>query len=521
MQSAATVLGVLRERGRKGLPCEQLYRQMFNVDLYLMAYGRLYANQGAMTPGPDTETADGMTLDKIHKIIEAMRYERYRFRPVRREFISKKNGKLRPLGLPSWSDKLVGEVVRLILEAYYEPTFSDHSHGYRPGRGCHTALREVERTWTGTVWFIEGDISDCFGSLDHDVMMKILGEHIHDNRFLRLIRNMLTAGYLEDWQYHETPSGAPQGGVVSPILSNIYLDKLDVYVETVTIPQHTQGTRRRTNPEYGRIQSQIRQARQRGDRDTVRQLRRQLRQLPTGDPRDPGYRRLRYSRYADDHILGFVGPKAEAEAIKDQLARFLREELALELNPEKTLITHARTTAARYLGYEITIQHNNNKITRGQRSTNGLVALRVPLDVIKAKCAPYRRHGKPWHRPALQNLDDFDIIRTYGAEYRGIVGYYLLAHDVWRLTTLQWYAKTSMLKTLAAKYQSTVAKMATKYKTTIETPHGLRTCFQARIHREGKPDLVATFGGIPLARKKNAVLTDRVPGPVPMPCRRA
>ena len=212
-----------------------------------------------------------------------------------------------------------------------------------------------------------------------------------------------------------------------------------------------------------------------------------------------------------------IGPKAEAEAIKDQLARFLRDDLALELNPDKTLITHARSTAARYLGYEIIVQHSNIKLTHGRRSINGTVALRVPLDVIKAKRAPYRRHGKSWHRPALQNLDDFDIIQTYGAEYRGIVGYYLLAHDVWRLNELQWYAKTSMLKTLAAKHQSTVAKMATKYQATIETPQGLRTCFQARVHREGKQDLVARFGGIPLARKKNAVLTDRVPGPVPTP----
>jgi len=517
MQSAETVLGVLRERGRKDLPCEQLYRQMFNVDLYLMAYGRIYANHGAMTPGPDAETADDMSLDKIHKIIEAMRHERYRFRPVRREFIPKKNGKLRPLGLPSWSDKLVGEVVRLLLEAYYEPTFSDHSHGFRPGRGCHTALRAVERTWTGTVWFIEGDISDCFDSLDHNVMIEILGEKIHDNRFLRLIRNMLTAGYLEDWRYHETLSGAPQGGVVSPILSNIYLSKLDVFVETVLIPQYTRGARRKRNPQYWRIENRMRSARQRGDRDTARTLRRQLRQVPSRDPRDPGYRRLTYTRYADDHLLGFVGPQAEAEAIKDQLGRFLREELALELNPDKTLITHARTTAARYLGYEIIVQHCNQKITRGRRAVNGVVALRVPLDVIKAKCAPYRRRGKPWHRPALQNLDDFDIIQTYGAEYRGIVGYYLLAHDVWRLDTLQWYAQTSMLKTLAAKYQSTVSKMAARYTATTQTPHGLRTCFEARIHREDKQDLVARFGGIPLARQKDAVLIDRLPGPVPTP----
>ena len=206
MQDAETVLAVLRERGRKGLPCDELYRQLFNKELYLLAYGRIYANQGAMTPGASAETADGMTEAKIDQIIEAMRHERYRFAPARRVLIPKKNGKMRPLGLPSWSDKLVGEVVRLLLEAYYEPQFSDRSHGFRKRRGCHTALREIQRTWTGTVWFIEADISDCFGSLDHDIMVRTLAEKIHDNRFLRLIGNMLKAGYLEDWHYRETLS---------------------------------------------------------------------------------------------------------------------------------------------------------------------------------------------------------------------------------------------------------------------------------------------------------------------------
>ncbi len=198
MQNAETVLGVLRERGRKGLPCNELYRQLFNPQLYLLAYGRIYSNKGAMTQGPTQETADGMTVEKIGAIIDALRHERYRFSPVRRIYIPKKSGKLRPLGLPSWSDKLVGEVVRLLLEAYYEPRFSDRSHGFRPGRGCHTALREIADTWTGTTWFIEGDVSDCFGSLDHQVMVSILSEKIHDGRFLRLIANMLSAGYLED-----------------------------------------------------------------------------------------------------------------------------------------------------------------------------------------------------------------------------------------------------------------------------------------------------------------------------------
>ena len=517
MQSAETVLGVLRERGRRGLPCEELYRQLFNRQLYLLAYGRIYANQGAMTPGATEETADGMSEERIDAIIDAMRHERYRFAPARRIYIPKRNGKLRPLGLPTWSDKLVGEVVRLLLEAYYEPCFSDRSHGFRPGRGCHTALREVANTWAGTTWFIEADISDCFGSFDHDIMIAILSEKIHDGRFLRLMRHMLEAGYLEDWTWNATLSGVPQGGVVSPVLSNIYLHKVDEYVETVLIPQHTRGRGRKRNPAYDAVKAHAAQARQRGDRSSYRELRRRMRSMSSRDPRDPGYRRLRYVRYADDQLLGFAGPKAEAERIKDQLATFLREDLGLELSSEKTLITHARTRAARFLGYEIIVQQADSRITHGRRSANGMIALRVPRDVITAKCAPYLRRGKPAHRSALQNLDDYHIVDTYGAEYRGIVQYYLLATDVWRLERLRWTAETSMLKTLAAKHQSSVSKMAVRYRATIVTPYGQRACFEARVQRAGKQPLVARFGGIPLVRNRAAALTDRVPDRAPHP----
>lgn len=514
MQDTEVVLSVLRERGRKGLPCTQLYRQTFNRNLYLTAYGNIYPNQGAMTPGACGETADGMSEDKIDQIIKLMRYERYRFSPARRTYIPKKNGKLRPLGLPSWPDKLVGEVVRLLLEAIYEPVFSGCSHGFRKGRGCHTALRDIRDTWTGTVWFIEADISDCFTRLDHEILLGILGERIHDNRFLRLIRNMLKAGYLEDWEYHETLSGVPQGGVVSPILSNVYLNKLDEYVERELIPKYTRGDRRKPNHEYTWVTGQLRRARQRRDRAAARSLTRQLRSLPVSDPMDPGYRRLRYCRYADDQILGFTGPKAEAEQIKAELAAFLRETLGLELNQEKTLITHARSQRARFLGYDICVQHANTKITGGRRMVNGKVALLVPSDVIKAQCARYRCHGKPWHRPRLQNLDDYDIVRIYGAEYRGVVQYYLLARDVWRLNTLHWHAHTSMLKTLSAKHRSTVTKMANRHKAKVITPDGPRTCFEARRKREGKPDLTARFGGIILRQDRRAVIYD--PGPVPI-----
>jgi group II intron reverse transcriptase/maturase len=518
MQNAETVLGVLRERGRRGLPIDEVYRQLFNPALYLLAYGRIYSNQGSMTPGATAETVDGMSMGKVGRIIDAMRHERYRFSPARRVYIPKKNGKMRPLGLPTWSDKLVGEVVRLLLEAYYEPTFSDRSHGFRPGKGCHTALSEVANTWTGTAWFIEVDVADCFGSLDHEVMLSILAERIHDNRFLRLIKGMLTAGYLEDWVWNKTLSGAPQGGVASPILSNIYLNSLDRFVETVLIPEYTRGKRKAPNPAYQKVNWKFGVARKRGDRVEARKLRQQLRELPYGKPMDPGYRRLRYIRYADDELLGFAGPKAEAEEIKERLRRFLREDLKLELSQDKTLITHARTRAARFLGYDIHTQHGT-RIIRGRRTANGAITLRVPRDVIKAKTLPYLKRGKPAHQGVWIKEADHTIVATYGSIYRGIVQYYLLAGNVFRLNRLRWVMETSMLRTLAAKHNSSVSKMAKKHKAKIVTPEGIRTCFEAQVEREGRQPLVARFGGIPLKRKKLAVLIDRQPSGVTYPRR--
>jgi group II intron reverse transcriptase/maturase len=522
MQSAETVLGVLRERGRRGLPCEELYRQLFNPQLYLLACGRIYSNKGAMTPGVTQETVDGMSVRKIESIIDAMRHERYRFRPVRRVYIPKKqSGKTRPLGLPTWSDKLVGEVVRLLLEAYYEPTFSDRSHGFRPGKGCHTALREVANTWAGNTWFIEGDIADCFGSLDHEVMLRVLGEKVRDQRFLRLVRNMLTAGYLEDWTWNATLSGAPQGGVVSPVLSNIYLHKLDEFVETVLIPEYTRGKRRASNPEYKKVAQAIVRARRQGDRAEVRSLYRRLHSLPSQDPKDPNYRRLRYVRYCDDTLLGFVGPKAEAEEVKQRLVKFLRDDLKLELSQEKTLITHARTKRAMFLGYEISVASTNSRTRRpsasdqrNRRSVCGTIVLHVPCTVVKAKSAPYLSRGKPAHRNPLVNESDYTIVGRYGIEYRGIIQYYLMASDVQRLHRLRWVMETSMLKTLASKHRSSVSKMADRFKAKIMTPHGHRTCFEATLARDNRRELVARFGGIPLKRQRTAKLVDQPTGPI-------
>jgi hypothetical protein len=343
-------------------------------------------------------------------------------------------------------------------------------------------------------------------------MLETLAEKIHDGRFLRLVAGMLSAGYLEDWRWGATLSGVPQGSIASPILSNVYLDRLDQYVETQLLPLFNRGEHRAPNPAYHRIKRAERRARRIGDRMTARACRLHSRTLPSGDPLDPGYRRLKYVRYADDVLLGFSGPKAEAVEIKRILGQFLREELKLELSEEKTLITHAHTGKARFLGYDIVAQHADTKITRGQRAVNGSIGLLVPREAITRRCSQYMRKGKPECRLQMLNDDDYTIISQYQAEYRGIVQYYLLAGDVYRLGRLHWVMETSLLKTLAAKHKSTVSKMAHRYKATIDTSYGPRVCFRVVVDRGGgKKPLVAWFGGIPLKRQKNAALIDRAP----------
>ena len=306
MQNAETTLAIIRERGKEGKDLEDVYRRLDNPELYLRAYGRIYRNAGAMTRGTTGETVDGMTMRKIEEIIGLLRDERYRWTPVRRAFIPKKDGKLRPLGIPTWSDKLLQEVMRSILDAYYEPQFSENSHGFRPDRGCHTALRDINVTWTGTIWFIEGDIKGCFDNIDHMTLLSIIREKIHDNRFLNLVEDLLEAGYLEQWSYRPTLSGTPQGGIISPLLANIYLNRLDQYVVQALIPEFTRGNQKRAKPEYRRLRERIGRMERRGEIDDIDRLYGQLQTIPLRDQFDPNYRRLRYVRYADDCAPGNV-----------------------------------------------------------------------------------------------------------------------------------------------------------------------------------------------------------------------
>jgi group II intron reverse transcriptase/maturase len=512
MQNAETVLSVIQARGQRGLKLERLYRQLYNPELYLMAYAKLYKNKGALTPGITEETADGMSINKIHRLIDELKHERFRWTPVRRTYIPKKDKKSkRPLGLPGWKDKLLQEVMRLLLEAYHEPQFSQHSHGFRPKRGCHTALMEIKRCGKGTSWFIEGDISKCFDSFSHDVMVAILRERIDDKRFIQLIENLLKAGYMEDWEWNATYSGAPQGGVLSPLLSNIYLDRLDQFVEQILIPNYHRGETRQRNPEYRHYYNMKRKARTRNDREAYKAYDRKMRTLPSLDFSDPNFRRLRYTRYCDDFLLSFAGPKREAEEIKQRLTEFLRDELKLELSKTKTLITHANSERARFLNYHIHVQQCDTwRDSRGSRNANGGIALKVPKDTLQGLCARYMKREKPIHRGELVVNSDYDIIATYQAEYRGYVQYYALAQDLYRLSKLHWVMRTSLLKTLANKYRATVTKMAKRYRDTVDTEFGPRKVLKVVVRREEKKPLVAVFGGIPLRTSKVAKISDRV-----------
>lgn len=513
MRKAETILNIIRERGQRNLPVKNVYRLLYQSDLYLRAYGKLCRNKGAMTEGVTTETVDGMSLEKIDKIIEDLRYERYRWTPVKRIYILKKSGKRRPLGLPTWSNKLLQEVIRLILEAYYEPKFSECSHGFRPKRGCHTALRAVMQKGRGTKWFIEGDLSACYDSIDHTMLLKILSESFQDNRFIQLINRLLKAGYMENWKYNKSHSGVPQGSIIGPILSNILLDRLDKHVEHILIPANNRGKGRRTNPKYLRLTMQVSMMRKQGNWDQAKQLRQLVQGMPSKDSCDLNYRRLWYVRYADDFLVGFAGPKNEAEQIKNEIAGFLNEELKLMLNEDKTFITHACDSKANFLGYEIHVLHADDKHDhRTQRCINGSIGLRVPHHIKQKKCSEYMRCGKPIHLPQRTIDTAYSIVAQYQTEYRGIVQYYKMAYNLHTLSYLKYVMEVSLVKTLASKYKTTCRKIYRKFGATIENDEGeKRKVIQIRVDRlPSKIPLITHFGAVSLKWNKWVSISDNL-----------
>ena len=488
MRSPERVLNSLNEHSKdSSYKFERLYRLLFNEELFYVAYQKIASNGGSTTKGSDGRSIDGMSLARIETLIASLKDESYQPHPSRRVHIPKKNGKTRPLGIPAFEDKLVQEVVRMILEAIYEGHFETTSHGFRPKRSCHTALLHIQKTFNGAKWFIEGDIKGFFDNIDHDVLVGILRERISDDRFIRLIRKFLKAGYVEDWTFHNTYSGTPQGGIVSPILANIYLDKLDKYVKEY-IQHFDKGTKRRPGKESNNLANErkrtVRKLKKVKDGTEKAALVARLKAIeqeraafPNGDEMDESYRRLKYIRYADDFILGVIGSKEEAQRIKEDIKSFLSASLALELSEEKTLITHTGKSA-KFLGYEITVTRDNHqrRDVRGclRRTYGKRVRLNVSMATLRDKLLEYGameiklRNGKEVWKPKCRSglifNDDLEILDRYNRETVGFCNYYLIANNCIVLHNFRYIMEYSMYKTFAGKYRSTVRKINKKYR---------------------------------------------------------
>jgi len=471
---------------------KRLYRNLYNPEFYLLAYKNIAASKGSMTAGADKMTLDGMSMERIEKLIAKLKDHSYQPVPARREYIAKKNStKKRPLGIPSTDDKLVQEIVRMLLEAIYEPTFSKHSHGFRPNRSCHTALTEVQSTFTGAKWIIEGDITACFDSFDHHILIGLLRKRIDDEYFIALMWKFLKAGYMEQWKYHSTYSGTPQGSGASPILANIYLSELDGYMEEYAKSfRISPNKRRELSRAYKDSLNAISMAERKLSRtppeDTaeieqakaeLKQLRHARRSVLCHEAIDPNFKAVQYNRYADDFVIGVIGAKADADRIKADVKEFLHERLKLTLSDEKTKVTHS-SEMIRYLGYDFSVCRSRDckrtKNGKMQRSWYGVVKLYVPHEKWESKLREYEvleiskgkdgeEQWKAIHRKKLINNRDIDIIAKYNQEIRGIYNYYRLASNVTVLNKFAYIMQTSMYRTFGAKYKSLVSKLKPKY----------------------------------------------------------
>lgn len=483
----------------------RLYRYLLRPDIYFAAYKNLYANRGADTNGVIEDTADGFGEEKIQKIISSLADESYQPMPVRRTYIQKKNSsKQRPLGIPTFSDKLVQEALRMILEAVYEPIFLNVAHGFRPKRSCHTALKFIKMEFNGARWFVEGDIKGCFDNIDHQILVGLIRNKIKDARIIKLIYKFLKAGYMENWKYHKTYSGTPQGGIISPLLANIYLHELDKFVMKLK-EDFDKPNKDNITPEYREAHNEIKRISHRlkkldGEErekliEEYRVKRKQLMSIPCTAQTD---KRIKYVRYADDFLIAVKGSKEDCLEIKRKLAEFISSTLGMELSEEKTLVTHS-SQCARFLGYDIRVRRSNT-VKRGgnghvkMRTLNGGIELLVPFKdkihnfIFSKGIAIQTNGGKlfPVHRRYLINSTDLEIVMIYNSELRGICNYYSLASNFIRLDYFAYLMEYSCLKTLASRHKSSISKIKTKYRVgkgwgiPYETKKGRKICFFAK-----------------------------------------
>ena len=517
MQNPEVVLNILNQRSIQNYNIENIYHYLYNPEWYLLAYNKLYKNNGAMAKAETGNNVDAMSMKRIENIIEKIRYERYQWHKSKVVEIPKKDGKKRKLSVSEWDDKLVQEVISMILTSIYEPKFSESSHGFRPNRGCHTALAYLRQHSKACEWFIEGDISKCFDSMNHEILLNILRKTIKDNRFINLIQKMLKAGkFGKDFIYGKTYSGIPQGGVLSPLLANIYLNELDQYIKKVLSDRYNKLDQRPKSKEYENLNQTILRRTRKYKKEKSPELLEEIKALKKQRSKlkskmnieDCDYRRLSYVRYADDWIMSFTGTFEEAKIIREEIKQYLKDNLNLELNIDKTKITKSTNikNPAKFLGYNIIVQESNEKITKDKngrkvRSIGGEIAFLIPDEVITEKKKKYMKFGHITHMNSRIFENDFDIVSMFQAEFRGIVQYYKFARNQDRLNYLKWIIETSMLKTLAAKHKCTVMNIVNKYKSTITIDGTTYKTIEVAIKSNNGKVYKAHFGGIPLVRK--------------------
>lgn len=462
---------------------DNLFKLVCSPQLAVIAYESIKSKPGNMTAGDDGSTLDEISLTKIVNLCQSIKDQTYKPIPVRRKFIPKANGKTRPLGIPSPRDKIVQEMLRVILESIYDsekPTFADSSHGFRANRSCHTALREFQ-SWQGTRWIIEGDIAGFFDNIDHHILIDLLRKRIKDERFINLVWKFLRADIREeDKSLTNCRKGTPQGGVISPILANIYLHEFDLWM--INLQKELQkGIKRKPNPEWRKLNRRRLYVLDKNggvETEETRELKQQADALPTVMPDDPDFCRVYYVRYADDWIIGVSGSKELATSIKERASFFLKETLKLDLSVEKTLITHAKRERAKFLSFKVgigggvksTTVHTENKRTRVKRVTGWqprieISATELVLRLHKAGFCKAKNEQSffPCSKKSFIALEDHEIVMRFNSVWRGIYNYYAIADNAHKLSWIGYILQYSCIMTIAHKHRLRVPKVIQKY----------------------------------------------------------
>lgn len=466
---------------------KDIFRCLNKEELWVIAYENIKSNKGALTKGSNNETLDGTSMERLERLKNKVYSEQYKFNEVKLVYIPRPDGRKRPLGLPTANDKIVQEVIRIILEAIYEPTFSNCSFGFRKGYGCHDALEYVERKFRWVDYVIEGDIQRAYPTINHNRLVNILEKRIEDPRFIRLIRKLLKCGVLDNQQIIRSDTGVPQGSIVSPILANIYYHELDEFVEELKIRYETPANEINNlkSPEYKKLEheiSKIHKQMQHCEKHSqeYNDLKKHLKAIRSKRSETDSLRdkkiRIEYVRYADDWMVGISGDKNLAIKIKDKIDEFLKDKLLQELHPTKTKITDIRVGNAEFLGYEIFLPRHRplavykgkgaRTIRRGQRELRFDVPVAKVTNryVERGYLKKLKTKVRPISRANYTVLEDHVIVSHYRSVWQGIEQYYSGCTNLGRLQYIHYLLHMSCAMTLGHRHRLSVTKVFKKYK---------------------------------------------------------